>query len=64
MALRSTAAISDGVSVETVYCLGNCALGPNALHDGEIFGRLDAQGLDELYASVARKAGERPGERK
>jgi formate dehydrogenase subunit gamma len=48
---------SNGVSVETVYCLGNCALGPNALHDGEIFGRLDAQALDELYASVARKAG-------
>jgi formate dehydrogenase subunit gamma len=54
----------NGVSVETVYCLGNCALGPNALHDGEIFGRLDAQGLDDLYASVAREAGERPGERK
>ncbi|MGO8738986.1 NAD(P)H-dependent oxidoreductase subunit E [Rhodoblastus sp.] len=53
-------ATRHGVRVETAYCLGNCALGPNALHDGEIFGRLDAQGLDDLYANVARKAGERP----
>jgi formate dehydrogenase subunit gamma len=49
----------NGVSVETAYCLGNCALGPNALHDGEIFGRLDPQSLDELLALVSRKAGAR-----
>ena len=48
-----------GVSVETAYCLGNCALGPNALHDGEIHGRLDPQSLDELLALVSRKAGAR-----
>ncbi|MCI4679699.1 NAD(P)H-dependent oxidoreductase subunit E [Rhodoblastus acidophilus] len=48
-----------GVSVETAYCLGNCALGPNALHDGEIYGALDPQSLDELYAAVARAAGAR-----
>jgi formate dehydrogenase subunit gamma len=46
----------NGVNVETVYCLGNCALGPNALYDGEIFGRLDPQSLDELYARVSRTA--------
>lgn len=28
--------------VETVYCLGNCALGPAALVDGELVGRVDA----------------------
>jgi formate dehydrogenase subunit gamma len=28
--------------VETVYCLGNCALGPSALVDGELIGRVDA----------------------
>jgi formate dehydrogenase subunit gamma len=28
--------------VETVYCLGNCALGPSALIDGELIGRVDA----------------------
>jgi formate dehydrogenase subunit gamma len=47
----------NGVAVETVYCLGNCALGPNALYDGEIFGRLDANRLDALCALVARNAG-------
>ncbi len=45
------------MSVETVYCLGNCALGPNALYDGEIFGKLDANRLDALCALVARKRG-------
>ncbi len=39
----------DGlVQVKTVYCLGNCALGPSALVDGEILGRVDAQTLDAL----------------
>jgi formate dehydrogenase subunit gamma len=28
--------------VETVYCLGNCALGPSALVEGELIGRVDA----------------------
>jgi formate dehydrogenase subunit gamma len=46
----------NGVKVETVLCLGNCALGPNALFDGEIFGRLDPQSLDELYAQVSRRS--------
>nr|WP_047577195.1 NAD(P)H-dependent oxidoreductase subunit E [Methylobacterium sp. ZNC0032] len=29
-------------AVETVYCLGNCALGPSALVDSELIGRVDA----------------------
>lgn len=33
---------SSDVVVETVYCLGNCALGPSALVDGELIGRVDA----------------------
>lgn len=33
----------DGqVTLEPVYCLGNCALGPAALIDGELAGRCDA----------------------
>jgi formate dehydrogenase subunit gamma len=47
----------NGVSVETVFCLGNCALGPNALYDGEIFGKLNADRLDALCALVAKNAG-------
>lgn len=49
----------NGVRVETAFCLGNCALGPNALFDGDIFGKLDPQSLSELYASASRKAGAR-----
>jgi len=44
-----------GVEVETVYCLGNCALGPNALYDGEIFGALTDEALAALHARAARE---------
>jgi len=30
------------VTLEAVYCLGNCALSPVALIDGELYGRIDA----------------------
>lgn len=43
--------------VETVYCLGNCALSPAALLDGEPIGRLDRAALDEI---VAQTAGAKP----
>lgn len=34
---------ADGrVTLEPVYCLGNCALSPAALIDGQLYGRLDA----------------------
>jgi formate dehydrogenase subunit gamma len=36
------------LAVETIYCLGNCALGPSALVDGELIGRLDRERLAEL----------------
>ncbi|PZU90848.1 MAG: NADH-quinone oxidoreductase subunit E [Chelatococcus sp.] len=46
------------LAVETVYCLGNCALGPSALVDGELFGRLDAGAVAALCGKAA--AGSRP----
>ena len=36
------------LTVETVYCLGNCALSPAALLDGELIGRLDRDQLDSI----------------
>lgn len=33
------------VHLEPVYCLGNCALGPSAMLNGELLGRVTAQGL-------------------
>ncbi len=43
--------------VRTVYCLGNCALSPAALLEGEPIGRLDRDAIDEI---VARTAARRP----
>lgn len=44
---------SDGsVTIEPVYCLGLCACAPAALVDGEVIGRLDAAGVDELAKAV------------
>ncbi len=37
-----------GLSIESVYCLGNCALSPAALLDGEPVGRLDAKAIDDI----------------
>lgn len=38
--------------VETVYCLGHCALSPAALLDGEPIGRLDRDRLDAIVAEA------------
>jgi formate dehydrogenase subunit gamma len=39
---------SHDAVVETVYCLGNCALGPSALVEGELIGRADADSIAAL----------------
>ncbi len=46
---------AGGLHVETVYCLGNCALSPSALLDGEPIGRLDRDRLDAIVASARGK---------
>jgi formate dehydrogenase subunit gamma len=38
--------------VETVYCLGNCALSPAGLLDGQPIGRLDRDAIDLIVAGV------------
>lgn len=40
--------LNPNVAIETIYCLGNCALAPSALVDGKIYGRLDAEQLNSL----------------
>lgn len=45
---------ADGqVSLEPVYCLGLCAIGPNALFDGRPVARIDAAALDRIALEVA-----------
>ncbi|WP_339409022.1 formate dehydrogenase subunit gamma [Pseudomonas sp. EA_35y_Pfl2_R5] len=40
---------ADGsLTLEAVYCLGNCACAPSALLNGELHGRVDAEDLLEL----------------
>jgi formate dehydrogenase subunit gamma len=45
---------ADGaISMEPVYCLGNCACSPSVRIDDNIHARVDAAGLDALIASLA-----------
>ena len=41
--------------VETVYCLGNCALSPAGLLDGAPIGRLDRDRIDAIVADAEGK---------
>jgi formate dehydrogenase subunit gamma len=48
----------DGaLSLEPVYCLGNCALGPSIMIDERLHGRVSAQRFDELMAKARGTAG-------
>ena len=43
----------DGaVSLEPVYCLGNCALGPSLMIDEQLEGRVSPERFDELMAPL------------
>lgn len=43
----------DGMlTVEAVYCLGNCALSPAAMVNGRLVGRADVSRLDALVAEA------------
>jgi formate dehydrogenase subunit gamma len=42
---------SDGaITLEPVYCLGNCALGPSLMIDQQLHGRVTAERFDALVA--------------
>ena len=45
----------SGLHVETVYCLGNCALSPAALLDGAPVGLLDRDRIDAIVAAAHGK---------
>lgn len=43
----------DGqVMLDAVYCLGLCAIGPNALVDGRPVARIDSAALDDIAAEL------------
>ncbi|MGE0058945.1 MAG: formate dehydrogenase subunit gamma [Dehalococcoidia bacterium] len=44
---------NDGaLTVEAVYCLGNCALSPAAMLDNRLYGRVNAAKADRLIAQA------------
>jgi formate dehydrogenase subunit gamma len=43
-----------GVTLDQVFCLGNCALGPTVQVDGMMHGRVDADRFDALVAARRR----------
>ena len=56
IALGATTA--DGsVSLDDVFCLGNCALGPSVTVDGRLHGRVDEDGLVALMGELGESAG-------
>lgn len=43
---------NDAVTLEPVYCLGNCACSPAIMVDGKTFGRVNADRFDEIVATM------------
>jgi len=43
---------NDNVTLEPIYCLGNCACSPAIMVDGKTFGRVSAQRFDEIVARM------------
>jgi formate dehydrogenase subunit gamma len=57
--IKSTLAIDfhetteDGaITLEPVYCLGNCACSPAVMLDDEVYGRMDSQKVAELISEA------------
>lgn len=43
---------ANDVTLEPVYCLGNCACAPAVMIDGRTYGRVDAERFDELLGAL------------
>ena len=44
--------VHGAVTLEPVYCLGNCALGPSVMIGEELHGRVTTERFDELMQEV------------
>lgn len=50
---------ADGsVTLDEVFCLGNCALGPSAQIGAAVYGRVDGARLDDLVTSARQRPAE------
>lgn len=44
---------SDGaITLEPIYCLGNCACSPAVMMDDEVYGRMDSQKMADLISEA------------
>jgi formate dehydrogenase subunit gamma len=49
------------VELESVYCLGQCALSPSMMINGELHAKVTPQKFDRLYAAACEKEGVKSG---
>lgn len=47
----------DSITLEAVYCLGNCACSPSVRIGNDIYARVDAKKFDELVLGIQRGKG-------
>ena len=44
---------SDGaITLEPIYCLGNCACSPSVMINEEVYGRVDNKKIDQLISGL------------
>ena len=43
---------SGAVTLEPIYCLGNCALSPAVMVDQRVYGRMSRERLDTVLAGL------------
>lgn len=49
---------NSSVTIEQVFCLGNCALSPAIMVGEKLYGRVDAGRFDEIIAGLEKEAAE------
>ena len=46
---------SERLTLEPVYCLGNCACSPAVMIDGKTYGRVTVERFDEIIATLGEE---------
>ncbi|NNM05057.1 MAG: formate dehydrogenase subunit gamma [Gemmatimonadetes bacterium] len=46
---------SEDLTLEPIYCLGNCACSPSIMVDGDVFGRVDPTRFDQIVATAGER---------
>ena len=44
--------LDGAITLEPIYCLGNCACSPSVMMDDEVYGRMDSQKMAELISEA------------